>query len=451
MKIITAFFLTLLTLSVKSADKPNVVLIMADDVGMEAFSCYGSLDYKTPNIDKVGKDGVLFKHCYAQALCTPSRNQIMTGRYNHRNYLGFGMLDTKEITFGNLMKGAGYATAICGKWQLGRDRKLINKFGFDEYLLWWLENRSERYNNVGELIHNGKLLEGGKGEYGPDLIADFALDFMTRHKDQPFFLYYPMILVHDPMDPTPDTIDESRKNSTLASRKKLPRDEAKKVNKANFVDMVHYMDKIVGKLSSHLDSLGIRDNTIFIFTGDNGTHPMITSNTKMGQIRGAKATLKDAGTHVPLLASWPVKGVKGVVTDQLIDFTDFLPTIVDAGGGIIPTERQLDGISFLPTLTGNNGPQREWVYSSYFNKYNLLRKDFIRTQRWKLYDDGSFYDISNDPQEKNSIANPEGEALRIRDWLKEEMDVVSQTSRKIPKQLYSGRQPKQKNQDKIKK
>lgn len=407
---------------------------MADDVGMEAFSCYGGLDYKTPNIDSIGKDGVRFNHCYAQALCTPSRNQIMTGRYNHRNYLGFGRLDPNEITFGHLMKDAGYATAICGKWQLGRKRELINHFGFDEYLLWWLEERSERYNNVGNLIQNGKVIEGGKGKYGPDLMTDFALDFITRHKDKPFFLYYPMILVHDPFVATPDSADKTRPTRGKTKAASI---------KANFVDMVHYMDKIVGKINTHLGSLGIRDNTILIFTGDNGTHPSITSKTKTGDIRGAKANMKDAGTHVPLVAAWPAKGVKGLVSDQLVDFSDFLTTIVEAGGGKLPTDRKMDGVSFLSTLMGKEGKEREWAFSSYFDKFSLLRKDFIRTQRWKLYSDGKFYDMKNDRDEKKPISEPQGEVLEIYNWLVKEMAVVSQTNRKIPKALYSGRKAKQ--------
>ncbi|EDM26425.1 arylsulphatase A [Lentisphaera araneosa HTCC2155] len=444
MKFLAGIFIQLLVLGICAAEKPNVILIMADDVGMEAFSCYGSLDYQTPNIDKIGKNGVLFKHCYAQALCTPSRNQIMTGRYNHRNYPGFGKLDKNEITFGKMMQDAGYVTAICGKWQLGRNRELINHFGFDEYLLWWLENKSERYNNVGELIGNGELLPGDQGEYGPDLMANFALDFITRHKDKPFFLYYPMILVHDPMDPTPDTQDSARLGVTLKDRKKLPKEVRSKMVKDNFVDMVHYMDKIVGKIDAKLEELGIRDNTILIFTGDNGTHSMISSNTKMGEIRGAKATLKDAGTHVPLVVSWPSQGVKGLVTDQLIDFSDFFVTLAEAGGGKMPSDRKMDGVSFLPTLQGKKSEQRKWVYSAYFNKFTLLRQDFIRTQRYKLYNDGSFYDIPNDRQEKNPISNPQGEALKVKNFLEAEMKIVSQTTRVIPKALYQGKKPKKK-------
>lgn len=403
--------------------KPNIILIMADDVGIEAFSSYGALDYNTPNIDAIGTQGVRFTQCYAQPLCTPSRNQIMTGRYNHRNYEGFAKLDTDEITFGNLMQDAGYVTGIAGKWQLGRNRDLIAGFGFDEYLLWWLEYKTDRYNNVGDLIENGEVRTGGNGEYGPDVMADFVIDFITDHQNEPFFFYYPMILVHDPFDPTPDSIDQNETNK-----------------KTNFIDMVHYMDKIVGRIDAHLEALEIRDNTILIFTGDNGTLKEITSSVEWSsetiQVQGGKNDLTDAGTHVPLLVQWPARGVSGVVSDDLIDFTDFLPTIVAAGGGILPDDRTMDGVSFLPILKGEIGPKRDWVYSSYFDKWEFTRTDYIRTERYKLYHDGRFYDIPNDRLEESPIENPEGEALAVREFLEAEMAVVSTTQRTIPLKLY---------------
>ena len=143
-----------------------------------------------------------FEHCHVQPLCTPTRVQLMTGRYNVRNYLNFGTLVRTETTFAHLLKKAGYATGICGKWQLGREKDSPQHFGFDESYLWQHTRRPPRYANPG-LEHNGKELNFTNGEYGPKLVNDFALDFVTRHKDEPFFLYYPMMLTHDPFQPTP--------------------------------------------------------------------------------------------------------------------------------------------------------------------------------------------------------------------------------------------------------
>ena len=189
-----------------AADSPNVVLIMADDFGYECVGCNGGTSYKTPNLDRLAADGVRFENCHVQPLCTPTRVQLMTGIYNVRNYVHFGLLDPKQTTFGNLLQGAGYATAVAGKWQLGHSFDLPGHFGFDEHCLWQLTRRPPRYANPGLEI-NGKEVDYKTGQYGPDLVNDYAVDFIVRHKDKPFFLYYPMMLTHSPYQPTPDSPD----------------------------------------------------------------------------------------------------------------------------------------------------------------------------------------------------------------------------------------------------
>ncbi|MEZ0265448.1 MAG: sulfatase-like hydrolase/transferase, partial [Phycisphaerae bacterium] len=193
-------------LAATPSPRPNVVLILADDFGYECVGANGGTSYKTPTLDKLAATGVRFEHCYAQPLCTPTRVQLMTGIYNVRNYVNFGNMDPKSVTFANLLKNAGYATGICGKWQLGHDRDLPKRFGFDESYLWQLTRRPPRYANPGLEI-NGKEVDYTNGEYGPDLVNEFARDFVRRHKDKPFFLYYPMMLTHDPFQPTPDSKD----------------------------------------------------------------------------------------------------------------------------------------------------------------------------------------------------------------------------------------------------
>lgn len=186
--------------------RPNIILIMADDFGYECVTANGGQSYQTPNLDKLAATGVRFENCHVQPLCTPTRVQLMTGRYNVRNYLNFGTLIRTETTFGHLFKTAGYRTGICGKWQLGREVDSPQHFGFDESCLWQHKRRPPRYANPG-LEYNGIEKDFADGEYGPTLVNDFALDFITRHREQPFFLYYPMILTHSPFQPTPDSAD----------------------------------------------------------------------------------------------------------------------------------------------------------------------------------------------------------------------------------------------------
>src|SRR6056297_2142443 len=169
--------------------RPNIVLIMADDIGMECLSCYGSEMYETPNLDALAASGIRFEHAHSQPICTPSRVQIMTGIYNNRNYIRFGLLDPAAKTFGHLFQNAGYKTVIAGKWQLEGGFEGPNKFGFDEYCLWQLTRRPPRFPNPGFEI-NGKQVDFNDGEYGPDIATDYLCEFFEQNQDEPFLAYY---------------------------------------------------------------------------------------------------------------------------------------------------------------------------------------------------------------------------------------------------------------------
>ncbi len=399
-------------------DKPNIILIMADDIGVEGIGCYGST-YETPEIDHLAEEGMRFTHAYSQPLCTPSRVQIMTGRYNNRNYKTFGYLDVEEITFANLLKKAGYATAIAGKWQLnskrldppgmdGKERPY--HFGFDEYCLWQLTGRGERY--AAPLIEqNGEVKQYSNDDYGPDIYSNFLIDFMKRHKDEPFFLYFPMALVHAPFTPTPDT--------DLWKDSPDKRAQAKGAGPSrNFGPMVEYMDKIVGQFAKEVEKLGLAEDTLIIFTGDNGTHKRIITKMKDGStIQGGKDTMLDAGTHVPLVVYWPGHTPAGVVSNRLVDFSDFLPTLCDLAGIPVPQDRVIDGVSLASHIQGkNDGPTRDWVYCWYQDKpaeKTGESREFARNHDWKLYRDGSFYHVSEDTLEKEPLTgdlSPEAQA-----------------------------------------
>jgi arylsulfatase A len=388
---------------------------MADDLGYETIGANGGTSYRTPALDRLAATGVRFTHCYVQPLCTPTRVQIMTGRYNIRNYINFGNMDSRLATFGNLLKQAGYATCIAGKWQLGRDLELPKKFGFDEYCLWQHTRRPPRYANPG-LETNGVEKDYKDGEYGPDLVSDYALDFITRKKDGPFFLYYPMMLTHAPYQPTPDSPDWDPK----------AQGEQVNTNVKHFGDMVTYMDKLIGRLVERLDSLGIRDNTLLIFVGDNGTGKGTRSMMGAREVIGGKGTTTDAGMHVPLIVSWPGKAASGTVCSDLVDSTDFVPTLLDAAGVRYPTDPKLDGRTFLPQALGAEGQPRQWIYSWYSPRQgaDMTVRELAFNQHYKLYRSGQFFNLSEDLEEKQplTVASLDGEAAAAAKLLQGALD-----------------------------
>ena len=383
-----------------AAKKPNVVLIMADDMGYECVGANGSSFYSTPNLDRLAAGGMRFEHAYSQPICTPSRVKIMTGRSNGRNYVRFGYLHPDEITFGNVLKKAGYKTCVAGKWQLEGGFDGPTGFGFDEYCLWQLtrmkKDKPPRYANPGLEI-NGEEKDF-PGKYGPDLVSDFLIDFIKRNKDESFFAYYPMILPHWPFQPTPDSKDWDPNETRDWPREKW--------NRPHFRDMVTYVDKMVGKIDAALGELGIREDTLLMFTCDNGTYTGISSPFGEGEIKGGKGSTRDAGTHVPFIASWPGTIKPGQVSQQLIDFSDVLPTIAELGGASLPEDRSIDGRSFLSLLRGEQNDAREWVYCWYERNARNPQKirRFARNQTWKLYHDGRLYNVPDDTLEENALS-----------------------------------------------
>ena len=399
----------------KEVRKPNVVLIMADDVSWEAFGCYGAEDYKTPNIDALATRGVRFAHCYSTPICTPSRVEIMTGQYSFRNYTHFGYLNPEDKTIGHLMQSAGYQTVIAGKWQLNGlynnlpgfdDSKRPLKAGFHESYLWQVTTGKQLKNGGGErfwsppLERNGVMetVEDNAGKYGPDLMCEFLCDFMERNRSNPFFVYYPMVLVHNPFVQTPDTIGNDPRTQAA---NKAPKD--KKEQKKNFVAMVEYMDKIVGRLVNKVQVIGQEENTIIVFTADNGTNRSITSRWHGQDIKGGKGGMKDMGTHVPLVAAWPGTSATGTVSDDLVDFTDIYPTLADAAGVSRGEGDPIDGRSILRQLCGQPGYSRDWIFLHYQPYWGAQPGQFARTQNYKLYSDGGFFHVLDDLEESEDL------------------------------------------------
>ena len=389
------FLFLLLTFSglLARAEKPNIVMIMADDFGYECVGANGGTSYKTPVLDKMAKDGMRFEHCYSQPICTPSRVKLMTGIANIRNYVKFGLLDPEQTTFAHLLKNEGYATCVVGKWQLLGGFEGPNKSGFDEYALWQLTRRPSRYPNGGLEI-NGEEKDFRNGEYLPDIVSDYACEFIEKNKAKPFLLYYPMILTHCPFEPTPDSEDWDPKD---------PGSKTYKGDAKHFGDMVTYMDKLIGKILSKLDEAGVRENTLVMFVGDNGTDTPVVSMLNGRKVAGAKGKMHDGGNRVPFIASWPGTIPAGKVSNEIVDFSDFLPTFCEMSGAAAPDG--IDGRSMLKTLKGSDAKHRDWIYMWYSrNGGNKAAKQFTRNQRYKLYGNGRFYDIQNDVLEKNPLA-----------------------------------------------
>ncbi len=399
------------TTQTKKHRTPNIILIMADDFGYECLSCNGSKSYQTPHLDQLAVTGIRFTHCHSTPLCTPTRVQLMTGQYNFRNYTQFGSLPPDSYTFAHILQYAGYRTCVVGKWQLAgnlnKDTRhkgqgmLPEAAGFQEHCLWQVHERQARY--WAPLLEiNGERKQFEASLYGPDIFCDYLLDFINRNKDRAFFVYYPMVLTHDPFVPTPD------------SDCPPPPDE-RNANKHTkyFADMVAYTDKIVGKIVRQVDACGIRENTLIIFVGDNGTHPSITTDTATGPVQGAKGHMVMAGTHVPFIANWKGNVPAGVVSDALVDFTDFLPTFLELSQGVMPTGVSMDGFNLLPELTGNGTHGRQWIYCSYNPRWGKHRKpgQYAMDHRFKLYGDGRLFDIVADPQELHPIDRPEQSAV----------------------------------------
>ncbi len=422
------FQITIAQQTKSKISKPNIILILADDLGYETINCNGGTSYQTPNIDKLASKGIRFTNAYATPLCTPSRVTIMTGKYNFRNYVNFGAINPNEYTFGNLMKSAGYKTFVAGKWQLGESSDLPYKLGFDTYSLWHL-NHLEHLNDRGSRYRDPVIIEskGGavaaKGKYGPDIFSNRVLSFIEENKNGPFFLYYPMVLTHSPYQPTPDQADFS----TFSIRKK---------DTAYFKYMVNYMDKIIGQIVNKVEKLGIAENTIILYTGDNGTGKDITSMMGKVAVRGGKGTTTVPGTHVPLVAYWKGKTVKGAVYDDLIDFTDFMPTFSRAVSHPLPKGQIFDGTGFYDRLTGKEGKKRDWLYC-YYTKTKTGQVDiaekYSQDKVWKLYSTGNFYNIVNDPTQKKpvNVATLSGETKQRYDKLKAVLDkMISQEKHK---------------------
>lgn len=376
--------------------RPNIIFLLSDDVGLGDISCYGGA-FQTPNIDALAQSGTRFAQCYSTPLCGPSRCLVLTGRYPFRtglltNHSHDAIQPGKEVMIPTVMKKAGYATASVGKW--GQMSFGPGEWGFDEYLVFRGSGRYWRDQTTSYTV-SGTQKDLPAGQYLPDLMHDFVVDFISRHKEQPFFIYYPMSHIHGPIVHTPDSKPGADKDQL-------------------YTDNVSYMDKLVGKLMSELDRMQLREKTLVMFAGDNGTARFGVEKAKVDgkAISGNKGTMLEGGSRVPLVASWKGVTPAGKVSNDLVDFSDFLGTFAELGGAELPQGVTLDSHSLAPQLRGEKGNPREWVF------VELGAKWYVREQGFKLTKTGELFDMSNAPFVEKPVpadsASEEAKAARVR-------------------------------------
>lgn len=356
--------------------KPNVIFILADDLGIGNVGCYGSDNYKTPNIDKLAAGGIRFTKSFTASLCGPSRALIMTGRYAFRNGStnqdACMVIPNSELQLARTFRNVGYRTSFIGKW--GQLPGEPDEAGFDDYL---------RFNGSGVYINqkpdkpeqyrvNRNELKLGNNEYMPDLMHDRAVTFIKKYQSMPFFLYYSLVHVHGDILPTPDSPPDSQDL---------------------FADNILYMDKLVGKLVAELDALKLREKTLVIFMGDNGTGKGQNPRSTIGarNLSGMKGSMLECGGLVPTIANWPGTTPAGLVSTNLIDSTDFITTFAELAGAKLPDNTIMDGQSFAAQLRGEKGKQREWVFNQ------LARSWYVRDSQFKLNQAGELFDMSGAP------------------------------------------------------
>ena len=435
MKYIFFLFLSLCFFSCSTElkiDKPNVILIMADDIGFEALGLNGAINYKTPVLDSLARNGINFTNAYSQPLCSPTRVKIMTGKPNYVNYEYFTYLNPSQKTFGNLFQENGYKTSIVGKWQLNgvqfdleNNQNLDRPYdaGFDEYCLWWLTERGDRFANP-NIFQNGKKIETTIDDYGPNIFSNFIVDYIERNKNTPFFVYYPMALVHDPFRPTPDSQDWND-----LSKRNIGN------NPKYFSEMVTYMDKVIGEISDALTKNNLDKNTILIFLGDNGTDTKVTTLNNGNQIQGSKGRTIKHASNVPLIINWNTKIKNYRVSNALIDLTDFYATFEDI---LNVKNYESYGKSLIPLLLDDSYLERD-VLVTYYNPMwstrGLDRGIFAQSKDYKLYKKGEFFKYSEDIYEKRPISTTDLTEKENEEYnlLKKSLDTIPD----LPKENYN--------------
>ncbi len=435
------------TAALHATDRPNVVFFLVDDLGQRDLGCYGSTFYETPHIDGLAKQGALFTDAYAACpVCSPTRAAVQTGRWPQRtgitDYIGAPMkpegwkrntpllpapysdrLAHEEVTLGELMKSAGYATFFAGKWHLGPEGFWPESQGYDVNM--GGIDRGGPYGPGKYFVPYGnpRLPDGPPGEHLPDRLATEANKFIEAHKEGPFFAFFSFYSVHTPLQSRPDLQAKyEAKRQKLGLEPKFGREEPRDVRlvqeHAVYAGMVEAMDDAVGKVLAKLDELGLAKNTIIIFTSDNGglstSEGSPTSNLPL---RGGKGWLYEGGIREPLIVRWPGKVKPGVEVGTPVSSPDYFATLADVTG-TKPTAK-IDGVSLRPLLEGKGDlPERAlfWHYPHYGNQGGApgaaMRRGDWKLIQWFEQDPPELFNLKDDLSETKNLAAQEPERVK---------------------------------------
>ena len=413
-----AVFSAVLSSLLGATAKPNIVYILADDLGFAELGCNGADKYKTPNIDALANAGVRFTRFYTVPLCGPSRALILTGRYGFRS--GAVTQDAcktiirtgekAEVMIPTVLKKAGYASALIGKWGQLTPSGDPSDWGFDHELyykgsgMYWNSKVAKPMSEGGEVrgdpdtyVLDGKTVSVKDDEYIPDLLHKDATAWMEAQKGRPFFLYYSLSQVHGEIMPTPDSAPAPKGESNNQRAQRL------------LADNIVYMDKLVGKLVAELDRLKLRQNTLIVFMGDNGSTKSAAVDATIGgrRIEGEKGSMKEGGGLVPFFATWPGVMASGKVNDNVADASDLLPTFAEIAGAPLPTGRVIDGRSLVSQFKGDTKSPRTWAFCQLSNNY------YVREAGWKLDQSGTLYDMKDAPFQEVAVAADSKDAAAI--------------------------------------
>jgi arylsulfatase A len=427
--------------ALKPNRKPNIIFIMADDLGYRELGCYGQEKIKTPNIDQLAAEGMKFTQYYTgSAVCAPARCNLMTGKHGGHAYArdnqevgtweshdGQLPLPAEEKTVAEVLKKNGYVNGAFGKWGLGGVNSSgdpLNK-GFDRFFGYNCQRHAHNLYPKYLISDRKKVpLEGNTrgptGEhYAPQVIADEMLKFVRDHKDKPFFLYYPTVLPHLALQAPQEDIDEYKgkwPETPYTGKSYLPHPTPRSC----YAAMISFIDKQVGRLMKLLKELGLDDNTIVFFTSDNGTTFLKEQVdyeffNSVGKLRGLKGSLYEGGIRMPMLTRWPGRIKPKTVSDHLAAHYDIMATLADIAGADVPTDT--DGISFLPTLLSRTDKQKphEYLFWDFAGSSGQLA---VRMGKWKGIKRNlrknpdaplELYDLEKDISEKNNVAqdNPD--------------------------------------------
>ena len=423
-----AMLMSLATLHAATPAKPNIVFILADDLGFAEIGANGADRYKTPHIDSLAKTGIRFNHFYTAPLCGPSRALILTGRYAFRT--GAVTQDAcasivrtgekAEVMIPTVLKKAGYTTAMIGKWGQILPSGDAAEWGFDHMMsfkasgVYWNKAAAaswvKKYGLDGDKFGEGgvranpgpynldaKKLALADTEYMPDLMHKDAMAFINEHKDKPFFLYYSLSHVHSQILPTPDSTPPAPGTDAAARYNQV------------YNDNISYMDKLVGKLLAELERLKLRDNTVIFFMGDNGTAKSNADHATIGgrRIVGQKGGMEEGGGLVPFIISWHGVTPAGRLNENFTDASDLLPTFAEIAGAPVPANRIIDGKSLLPQIKGETKSPRTWAFTQLGENYH------VREAGWKLNQAGQLFDMKHAPFEEVAVPADSKDAAAV--------------------------------------